>query len=326
MNNRREFISLFSGAAAWPLAARAQQAAIPVIGFVSSGSSDAFAFMVAAFREGLKDAGYVEGQNVAIEYRWAGDRYDRFPELAADLVKRQVALIVVTGGSAPLAVKAATRTIPILFVWGGDPVKMGLVASINHPGGNVSGVNILVNVLDNKRLGLMRELVPKGQAIGVLLNPSNPNSSAALREMQEAARALSQSIEVVSASSGRDFEVAFDVLTERRVGGLVVAADAFFVSQRDQLIALAANHSLPAIYHQRKFPQSGGLMSYGTNLADAFRQVASLAARVMKGEKPADIPVMQPTKFELVINLKTANVLGLTIPPGVLAIADEVIE
>jgi len=324
---RRDFIAVLGGAAtAWPLAARAQQAALPVIGLLNGRSIDDAAYLVAAFRQGLNEAGYVEGQNVAIEYRWADGHYDRMPAMAADLVNRRVTLIVVTGGSAPLAVKAATKTVPALFVWGGDPVKMGLVASINHPGGNVSGVNILVNVLDNKRLGLMRELVPKGQAIGVLLNPSNPNSSAALREMQEAARALSQSIEVVSASSGRDFEVAFDVLTERRVGGLVVAADAFFVSQRDQLIALAANHSLPAIYHQRKFPQSGGLMSYGTNLADAFRQVASLAARVMKGEKPADIPVMQPTKFELVINLKTANVLGLTIPPGVLAIADEVIE
>jgi len=326
MIRRRELITLLGGAAAWPLKARAEQPTIPVIGFLLTGSADTSAFMVAAFREGLREAGYIEGQNVVFEGRWAGDRYDRFPELASELVQRKVALIVVSGGSAPLTAKAATTTIPILFVWGGDPVKMGLVASINQPGGNVSGVNILVNVLDGKRLGLMRELIPRGHAIGILLNPSNPNSSPALREMQEAAHALGQPIEVVNASSGSDFEVAFDVLAQRRVGGLVVAADGFFLSQRDQLIARAARHSLPAIYHQREFPQSGGLMSYGTNLADAFRQVATLAARTLKGEKPAEMPVIQPTKFELVINLKTAKALNLDIPPGVLAIADEVVE
>jgi putative tryptophan/tyrosine transport system substrate-binding protein len=324
---RRELLAALGGAAAaWPLAARAQQPSMPVIGFLSSAAPDTFAPFLVAFRQGLKEAGYVEGQNVTIEYRWAGDRYDQFPELAAELVRRRVALIVTTAGTAPLAAKAATSTIPIVFVWGGDPIKMGLVASFNKPGGNVTGVNILVNVLGAKRFGLLHELVPRADTMGVLFNPINPNSSTELREVQEAAHARGQRIEVVGASSGSDIDAAFGVMVQQQVKALLVTADGFFLNQRDQLIALTARNRMPAIYHQREFATGGGLMSYGTSLADAFHQGAAMAARILKGEKPADLPVLQPTKFDLVINLKTAGALGLTIPPGVLAIADEVIE
>ena len=249
-----------------------------------------------------------------------------FPKLAGELVQRRVAIIVTTGGPAPLAAKAATSTIPILFAWGGDPVTMGLVQSLNRPGGNVTGVNILVNVLGPKRFGLLHEVVPMAHSVGVLLNPTNPNSERELNELREAASAVGQRIEVVKASSASDIDAAFGLLVEQRVNALFVAPDGFFLNQRDQLIALTARHALPATYHQGEFAKRGGLMSYGTSLTDAFRQVAALAGRILKGEKPTNLPVEQPTKFELVINLRTAKALGLTIPPGVLAIADEVIE
>jgi putative ABC transport system substrate-binding protein len=299
---------------------------MPVIGVLIGSAPHALADSFPAFTRGLGEAGYIEGRNVAIEHRWADGQYDRLEALGAELVQRRVALIVATGGPAPLAAKAATATIPVLFVWGGDPVKMGLVASLNRPGGNVTGVNFLVNVLGAKRFGLLREVVPTAPAIGVLFNPTNPNSESELKETQAAAHALGQRIEVLKASSDRDIDAAFSVLGQRRVGALVVAADGFFLNQRDQLIDLAARHALPAIYHLREFATGGGLMSYGTSFADAFRQAGMLAARILKRDKPAELPVLQPTKFEFVINVKTAQTLGLTIPPGVLAIADEVIE
>jgi putative tryptophan/tyrosine transport system substrate-binding protein len=324
---RREFISLLGTAAAWPLTARAQQPPMPVIGFLHSASPEPFAHLVAAFREGLKDAGFIEGQNVAIEYRWANGQYDQLPALASDLVKRRVAVIATAGGtSSGLAAKKATATIPIVFSVGDDPVKLGLVASLSHPGENITGVSNLLGALDAKKLGLLREIAPKATVIGVLENPTIAPVKDRLNSVQEAARSIGQQIQIFYARDEPSLEATFPRLVQSGIGALVVGADPFFNSRRDQLVALAARYAIPAIYETRDYVVAGGLMSYGTKLAEAYRQVGIYAGRILKGDKPADLPVVQSSKFELVINVKTANALGLAVPNSMQLLADEVIE
>jgi putative ABC transport system substrate-binding protein len=324
---RREFITLLGGAAAWPLTARAQQPAMPVVGFLGPASAGPSAHLVAGFRLGLQETGFVEGHNAAIEYRWAEGQYDRVPALAADLVRRQVAVIVTVGGeTSAVAAKAATTTIPIVFNIGGDPVKLGLVASLARPGGNATGVNIFTTELAEKRLGLLRDVVPAATTIAVLSNPSFAPAVVNARESEAAARAIGKELVIFNASSDAEIETAFAKIALARPGALLVGADPFFNSRRGLIVALAARHAIPAIYEWREFAEAGGLISYGTSLVEAYRQQGIYAGRILKGEKSANLPVVQLSKFELVINLNTAKALGLAIPPGVLAIADEVIE
>jgi putative ABC transport system substrate-binding protein len=325
---RREFITMLGGAAAWPLPVHAQQPPMPVIGLLHAGSPDSSAYRVAAFRQGLKEIGYVEGQNVAIEYRWAEGRYDRFPELAAELVHRQVNVIVTPGSPvAAAAAKAATSAIPIVFAVGADPVKYGLVASLARPGGNVTGVNFLVTELAAKRLGLLRELVPRAARVAVLVNPANPaTAESTVKDTQAAARTIGLQARILNASSIREIDAAYASLVRDRADALLVAGDGFFNSRRVQLAMLAVRHAVPATYAVREYAEAGGLISYGTSFAVTDRQVGIYAGRILKGAKPADLPVLQSTKFELVINLQAARMLSLEVPPTLLARADEVIE
>jgi putative tryptophan/tyrosine transport system substrate-binding protein len=326
---RREFITLLgSAAAAWPLAARAQRPAKPVIGFLNTQSPDVFSYLVTGFRQGLRETGYVEGENLTIEYRWAENHYDRLSALAADLVGSQVSVIAATGGSvSALAAKAATGTIPIVFLAGDlDAVQAGLVASMNRPGGNVTGVIPLISVLGPKRLELLREIVPKAAIIGMLVNPDFPDADTQSRDLQKAALNLGLQHHILSASSEPEFEIAFAMFRARQIDALIIGNDALFNSRRGQLVNLAARYGIPAIYPLREFAEAGGLMSYGPSLVDAYRQAGIYTGRILKGDKPADLPVTQSSRFEMVINLKTARTLGLDIPLKLHAFADAVIE
>ncbi len=324
---RREVITLLGGAAAWPLAARAQQPAMPVVGFIRVGSADASARFAAAFRKGLNETGYVEGQNVTVEYHWLEGQYDRLPALMADLVRRQVAVIATPGNQPALAAKAATATIPIVFGVGDDPVRLGLVASLARPGGNATGINFFVNEVMAKRLRLLHDLVPRAIRIAVLLNPTNAAvAEITLRDVQEAAPTLGLQIQVLNATTIGEIDAAFATFARERPDALFVAGDAFFASRRGQFATLTARDRIPATYSLRDYVAAGGLMSYGTDLADTFHQIGAYTGSILKGAKPADLPVLQSTKFEFVINLQTARALGIEVPPGVLAIADEVIE
>jgi putative tryptophan/tyrosine transport system substrate-binding protein len=325
---RREFITLLGGTvASWPLAARAQQPSMPVIGFLHPTSLDAYADRLRPFREGLKDAGFIEGENVAIEYRWAENQTDRLPALAAELARRQVAVIAAPGPPAALAAKAATTTIPIVFLMNEDPVRLGLVASLARPGGNLTGINIFSAELAAKRLDLLRELVPGAARVGVLVNPVNATTTeSTLRDVEPAARAIGLQIQVLNARTSREIDAAFATFVRERSDAVFVGADSFFVSRRVQLTNLAVRHAVPAIYSARDFAEVGGLMSYGASLTDASRQMGVYTGRILKGAKPADLPVVQSSKFELVINHQTARMLGVEIPPMLLARADEVIE
>jgi putative ABC transport system substrate-binding protein len=324
---RREFITLLGGAAAWPLAASAQQTAMPVVGFLSGRSPGEAASAVDAFRQGLGEFGYIEGQNVTIEYRWAEGHYDRLPALAAELVARQVAVIAATGGEASgLAAKAATATIPIVFTMGGDPVELGLVVSLNKPGGNVTGVTFIVGDIATKRLGLLRQLVPNATTIAMLVNPNYPATSAEVRDVQAAARTIGLEIDLLPASTSREIDAALATFVRKRPDALFVGGDPFLLGQRDQIASLAAHHAVPTTYPQREYVDAGGLMSYGTSVPKGYQQAGVYTGRILRGTKPAELPVLQPTNLELAINLKTAKALGLDVPPTLLAIADEVIE
>jgi putative ABC transport system substrate-binding protein len=322
---RREFVSMLGTAAAiLPLAARAQERARPAIGFLDGQTFDPY--LMAAFRQALKNAGYVEGRNVEIYFRSADGQTDRLVTLAGDIVGRRVAAFVTTGGAASLAAYAATTTIPIVFVTGVDPVTSGLVTSLNRPGGNATGVYIFQQVLEGKRLGLLREMMPGTPLIAVLLNSTNANFQTQLRGVQDAARGLGQQVSILSANSEHEIDVAFATAAESRAGALLVGSDPFFNNERDQVVALAARYTIPAIYEGREFVMAGGLASYGASLADAYRQAGNYVGRILQGDRPADLPIAQPTQFEFVINLRTAKALGLDVPPGLSASADEIIE
>jgi putative ABC transport system substrate-binding protein len=323
---RREFIALFGGSAAWPFAARAQQPPMPVVGVLDGGSADSK--IMAPFRQGLSDVGYVDGQNVTVEYRWADGRYDKLPELAADLVRRHVSVIAVPSNTpASLAAKAATATIPVVFSVGDDPVRLGLVASLNRPGGNATGMNFFIGELAAKRFGLLHELIPAASRIAVLANPTDATrTDTNVRDLEAAARAFGLQIHIFKASTNGEIDAAFSAIVRDGADALFVLPDSFFATRRVHLAILAARHAVPATYGQRDYAEVGGLMSYGTDLAESRRQVGLYTGRILKGEKPADLPVLQPTKFEFVINLQTAKTLGITVPPMLLARADEVIE
>ncbi len=323
--NRREFITLLGGAAAWPVAARAQQPAMPVVGFLNSASPEVFPDRLRAFHRGLKDSGFVEGENVAIVYRWAEDQYDRLPELAADLVRRRVAAIAVNTPAA-LPAKAATASIPIVFILSEDPVRTGLVASLAHPGGNLTGINLVSGELTAKRLELLRELVPSLARVAVIVSPVSLNAETTLRDVEPAARAMGLQTDILNASTSREIDTAFASFVGRRPDALFVASDPLFTSRRVQLANWAARHGIPMVSSTREIAEAGGLISYGSNVVDAYRQVGVYTGRILKGAKPEDLPVVQSTKLELVINHQTARILGLTVPDKLLAIADEVIE
>ena len=326
---RREFITLLGSTATWPLAARAQQRPMPVVGFLGTGSPDPFAYIVRAFRQGMSETGFVEGRNVAIEYSWANDQLDRLPLLAADLVRRQVTVIVANSNRAALAAQAATKTIPIVFQIGNDPVEIGLVGSLNRPGGNVTGVTSLAGELEPKRLELLHDLVPAATAIAVLQNPNadpeNPNAGAST-SLGAAARRLGIELHVLHASNERDFDAAFAALSRLRARALLIRANLLFNTRSEQLAGLTVRHAVPSIFQFREFAAAGGLMSYGGSITENYRVIGNYASRILKGEKPADLPVQQSTKVELIINLKSAKTLGLTVPPALLVRADEVIE
>jgi putative ABC transport system substrate-binding protein len=324
---RREFISLFSSTVvAWPLTARAQQAAMPVIGFLNSGSSKAFQFLVAAFRQGLSESGYVEGQNLAIEYRWADGDYEKLPRLAADLVGRHVSAILAGGPPAVVAAKAATTTIPIVFTSGGNPIELGLVSSLSQPGGNVTGVSFLLNELGAKRLELLRELVPVATPVGLLVNPTRPSFQSQVKDAQQAAQALGVKLIVLNASTEAEIDTAFAELSRQRITALLVGTDQFFLTRRDQIVTSANRLRIATMYDLREYVVVGGLISYAPSLVEVYRQAGNYVAKILKGAKPADLPVLQPTKFDLVINLKTAKALGLTVSNQMQLLADEVIE
>jgi putative ABC transport system substrate-binding protein len=324
---RREFLTLIGGAAAWPLTARAQQPGMPVIGFLNAASARSYAPQLAAFLKGLGETGYVEGRNVAIEYRWAEDRSDRLPAMAADLVQKRVAVIAATSTPAALAAKAATTTIPIVFEIGSDPVRLGLVASLNRPGGNVTGVTLTNLEVTPKRLQLLHELVPTARVMALLVNPTNPALAGRnAKEVQAAARMLGLELHVVDASTERDFDAVFAKLIELRAGGLVIGGDPFLIGQSEQLAALALHHAVPAIFEDREFVVAGGLMSYGGSFTESYRLAGNYTGRILKGDKPADLPVQQGTKIEMYINLKTANALGLNVPNTLIGRANDVIE
>jgi putative tryptophan/tyrosine transport system substrate-binding protein len=324
---RRDFFTLVVGAVSWPLAAHAQQSAMPVVGFLNGQSPGPFAPMLAAFSKGLSEAGYIESQNVTIEYRWAEGRPDRLPALAADLVRRQVAVIAATGGQNPaIAAKNATSTIPIVFTTNDDPRKYGLVANLNRPGGNVTGVSWFSAELGPKRLALLHDLVPDAKTVALLLNPNNAETARQPAELDQAARSLGLHMVVLNATTPSDIDTAFATIVQSSIGALVVAGDSFLQNRREQIVALAVRHAVPAMYVNRQMAGPGGLISYGNSLADAYRRAGNYTARILKGEKPSDLPVYQATKFELVINLKTAKALGLTVPDKLLVAADEVIE
>jgi putative ABC transport system substrate-binding protein len=326
MMRRRKFITLLGGAAVWPLAARAQQPAMPVVGSLSSLTPAQVAHLIAAFRQSLSEAGYVEARNVAIDYRWAQGRYDRLPAMAAELVDRRVAVIVAWGPVAASAAKAATTIVPIVFSVGDDPVATGLVTSLNRPSGNVTGISLLTGTLVAKRLDLLSKVVPAASLIAFLTNPTSPSAEPDTKEAQAAARALGRELLVVQASTEHDIEIAFEVMRERRASALLVGSDPFFTERRDLLVSLAARSAFPAIYDFRESVAAGGLMSYGTSLADAYRQAGVYAAKILKGANPSDLPVQQAVKVEFVINLKAAKAIALVLPPSLVALADEVIE
>jgi putative ABC transport system substrate-binding protein len=325
---RREFITLLGGAgAAWSLAARAQQPALPMVGWLNSGASAGREHLLTAFRRGMSETGFVDGQNVAIEYRWAEGQYDRLPALADDLMRRGVAVIAATGGTvSSLTAKRATTTLPVVCVFDGDPVASGFVTSLNRPGGNITGISLVASVIEAKQLELLHELAPMATVIALLANPTNPHTGSISSDLLAAARSIGLELHLLHATTERELDSAFKSMVERRAGALMIATDPFFLDQRNQLIGLTVRHGIPAIYGRREYTALGGLMSYGTSLVEAYRQVGIYVGRILAGAKPADLPVMQPTTFELVINLKTAKALGLEIPPTLLARADEVIE